>query len=267
MSSSPYDQIEHLVSELASLLTAMPSSPTQPVASFSKVTSSQKGLPGMIDHTVLKPEATPADVHKICEEARAHKFASVCVHSSYVPYVKEWLLGSGIKTCAVVGFPLGAMATAAKAAEAREAVLLGADEIDMVIHLGHLKAREYAAVLEDIRQVVHAASPSLVKVILETGALTREEKIIGAVLSKLAGAHFVKTSTGFGKGSATTEDVMLLRQIVGPDMGVKASGGIRSYEDAQAMIEAGASRLGTSASVAIVSATPVEKGKQDASTY
>ncbi len=161
--------------------------------------------------------------------------------------------------CAVVGFPLGAMAPQAKAFEAREAVRAGADEIDMVVNIGALKSRDYALVEDDIRKVVQAARPARVKVILETGALTQEEKIIGITLAKIAGAHFVKTSTGFGPGGATVEDIALMRRLVGDEMGVKASGGVRTHEDAEKMRQAGASRIGASASVAIIGAADAKK--------
>ena len=208
-------------------------------------------IAGMIDHTLLKADATAADVEKLCAEARQYRFASVCVNTSFVPLAKRLLRGSGVMVCAVVGFPLGAMAPNAKAFEAREAVRAGAEEIDMVINQGALKSRDFAAVHEDIQKVVEASRPAKVKVILETGALTQEEKIIAISLSKVAGAHFVKTSTGFGPGGATVEDIALMRKLVGPDMGVKASGGVRTCEDAQKMKAAGASRIGASASVAI----------------
>ena len=206
----------------------------------------------MIDHTLLKADATAEDVRKLCEEARKYCFASVCVNSSNVARAKAHLAGSGVMVCAVVGVPLGAMVPTAKAFEAREAVRCGAQEIDMVINIGALKARDYALVEDDIRRVVQAARPAKVKVILETGALTLEEKIIAITLSKIAGAHFVKTSTGFGPGGATVEDIALMRKLVGSDMGVKASGGVRTHEDAEKMRAAGANRIGASASVAIV---------------
>lgn len=217
-------------------------------------------IAGLIDHTLLKANATAEDVKKLCEEARKYHFASVCVNSGQVKRAKALLHGSQVMVCAVVGFPLGAMATGAKAFEAREAVRAGADEIDMVVNIGALKSRDYATVLEDIRKVVEAARPARVKVILETGGLAPEEKVIGITLSKIAGAHFVKTSTGFGPGGATVEDVALMRRLVGSEMGVKASGGIRSCEDAEKMRAAGASRIGASASVAIVQQCRGEKG-------
>jgi deoxyribose-phosphate aldolase len=209
-------------------------------------------LAGMIDHTLLKADATREDVRKLCEDARKYKFASVCVNTTWVPMCKALLQGSEVMVCSVVGFPLGAMAPTAKAYEAREAVRQGAQEIDMVINIGALKSRDYETVFEDICRVVKAAAPAKVKVILETGALTTEEKIVGCTLAKLAGAHFVKTSTGFGPGGATVEDIALMRKLVGAEMGVKASGGVRTRADAEKMAQAGANRIGASASVAIV---------------
>lgn len=224
----------------------------------------EPNLARLIDHTLLKQDATRDEVVKLCEEARKYRFASVCVNSTWVPLVKSLLHNSGVKVCAVVGFPLGAMTPAAKAYEAREAVRQGANEIDMVINIGALKSGDVETVFEDICRVVKSAAPAAVKVILECGSLTDEEKIIGCTLSKLAGAAFVKTSTGFGKGGATVEDVALMRKIVGADMGVKASGGVRTAEDALRMAEAGASRIGASASVAIVTSPARDKsGKHD----
>lgn len=218
-------------------------------------------LARVIDHTLLKPEATRDDLRKLCSEAMSWRFFSVCVNSANVPFVRERLHGSTVMVCAVVGFPLGAMSVNAKAFETAEAVRNGADEIDMVINVGALKSGDYALVLDDIARVVGAASGKTVKVILETSMLTRDEKIIGCALSKAAGASFVKTSTGFGGGGATVEDITLMRAIVGPEMGVKASGGVRTAADGDAMIAAGATRLGASSSVAIVS------GKKGASGY
>jgi deoxyribose-phosphate aldolase len=209
-------------------------------------------LAGMIDHTLLRPDATREDIEKLCQEAKQYHFASVCVNTAWVPLARALLGQTDVMVCAVVGFPLGAMTPTAKAYEARDAVRQGADEIDMVVNLGALKSRDYETVFEDICRVVKAAKPAAVKVILETGALDTEEKIIGCTLAKLAGAAFVKTSTGFGKGGATAEDIALMRKVVGPDMGVKASGGVRSTEDAEKMRMAGATRIGASASVAIV---------------
>jgi deoxyribose-phosphate aldolase len=205
-----------------------------------------------IDHTLLKPDATRDEVVKLCEEAKKYGFATVCVNSSNVGTAARVLSGSKVVPIAVVGFPLGAALPSAKAFETREAIRCGAKEIDTVINIGALKARDYALVIKDIAMVVEAARPVPVKVILETSQLSMEEKIIGCVLSKAAGAAFVKTSTGFAGGGATAEDVALMRRVVGNDVGVKASGGVRSTEDAMKMIAAGANRIGASASVAIV---------------
>ncbi len=215
-----------------------------------------------IDHTLLKPDVTRDDLDKLCDEAKKHGFATVCVNSSNVRHCVSRLRGSSVRVCAVVGFPLGAMTATAKAFETRDAVRAGASEIDMVLNIGAMKSRDYAVVLEDIKAVVDAAGDKGVKVILETANLTRDEKVIACALSKAAGAAFVKTSTGFGAGGATAEDVALMKAVVGPEMEVKASGGVRTTEDARAMIEAGATRIGASASVAIVlgTAKAAEKG-------
>ena len=206
----------------------------------------------LFDHTILKADATKEDVKKVCEEAMAYSFCSVCVNSYYVPYVAELLHGSDVKICTVVGFPLGAMSTRAKALEAKIAVMDGADEVDMVINIGALKDKDYDVVLEDIKAVKEACGNALLKVIIETCLLTDEEKIKACELSKEANADFVKTSTGFSTAGAKVEDVRLMRDTVGNDMGVKASGGIHDKEFANALIEAGASRLGTSATIKIV---------------
>jgi deoxyribose-phosphate aldolase len=212
-----------------------------------------RDLAKIIDHTLLKPEATGEDIDKLCAEARQYGFASVCVNTSWVSRCRDLLRGSGVKVCCVVGFPLGAMDSRSKAYETREALSNGADEIDMVLNIGALKSKDLALVEKDIRAVVQAARNRVTKVIFETGLLTDEEKVIACELSKKAGATFVKTSTGFVKGSAATcEDIALMRRTVGPRMGVKASGGVRSLEDAQNMIKNGATRLGTSSGVAIV---------------
>lgn len=211
---------------------------------------------GMIDHTLLKAEATSADIRKLCAEARENKFASVCVNPGQVVLAAAELQGTEVKVCTVVGFPLGATTTAMKAAETRDAIANGAGEIDMVINVGALKDADYAKVQKDIAAVVEAAGEMPVKVILETGLLSREEKIKACELSVAAGADFVKTSTGFGKGGATVEDIALMRETVGPDLGVKASGGVRDFATAQAMVVAGATRLGCSAGVAIIAGMP-----------
>jgi deoxyribose-phosphate aldolase len=199
-------------------------------------------LARMIDHTLLRPDAARDDIVVLCSEARQHHFASVCVNATWVPLCRSLLAGSDVKVCSVVGFPLGAMTPTAKAYEARDAVSQGAQEIDMVINLGALKSRDYETAFEDICGVVKAAAPALVKVILETGQLDDDEKIIACTLTKLAGAHFVKTSTGFGQGGATAADVALMRRVVGAEMGVKASGGVRTQEDALRMLAAGGDR-------------------------
>lgn len=211
-------------------------------------------LARMIDHTLLKPDATPDQIAQLCFEARKYQFASVCVNPSWVKLCAQLLAGSPVKVCTVIGFPLGATASEVKAFETAHAIEQGATEIDMVINIGALKARELELVAQDIRGVVKVAHErgALVKVILETSLLTDEEKTIACMLSKEAGADFVKTSTGFAGGGATVHDVALMRRVVGPEMGVKASGGVRTYEDAASMIKAGATRIGASAGVKIV---------------
>jgi deoxyribose-phosphate aldolase len=210
------------------------------------------GLASLIDHTLLKPDAVRADIETLCAEAAQFGFASVCVSPVWVPLCHDLLQGSCARVCTVIGFPSGAHAPDVKAYEARRAVEQGAEEVDMVINIGALKSKDYALVEQDIRGVVQAAAPALVKVILETSLLTREEKIMGCSLAKAAGADYVKTSTGFAGGGATVEDIELMRETVGPEMGVKASGGVRTKEDAEAMVAAGATRIGASAGVKIV---------------
>jgi deoxyribose-phosphate aldolase len=215
----------------------------------------QNGSVGrMIDHTLLKPDASQDQIAQLCYEARAHHFASVCVNPNYVKLCAQLLKGSDVKVCTVVGFPLGATPATVKAYETQQAVRDGATEIDMVINIGALKSKDYRVVMEDIATVARAAHAgnALLKVIIETALLTDEEKVVACQLAKAAGAEYVKTSTGFGPGGATVADVALMRRIVGPAIGVKASGGVRNYADAQAMIAAGATRLGASAGVKIV---------------
>lgn len=208
----------------------------------------------MIDHTLLKPEATEKDVRQLCKEAAQYQFASVCINPGWIPLAASMLRDTKVDVCTVIGFPLGATSTKAKREETRIAIEEGATEVDMVINVGWLKSGLTDAVEDDIRAVVEQAACNhvLTKVILETCLLTDEEKVIACILSKNAGAHFVKTSTGFSKGGATVQDIALMRQVVGPMMGVKASGGVRSWEDAEKMIASGANRIGASASVAIV---------------
>lgn len=205
----------------------------------------------LFDHTILKADATKEAVSKICEEAKEYGFMSVCVNSYYTAFVAEQLKGSNIKVCTVVGFPLGQMSTKAKAAETQLAVMDGADEIDMVINVGALKDKDYDVVCDDIKAVKKACGQALLKVIIETCLLTDDEKVKACELAEEAGADFVKTSTGFSTGGATTHDVSLMRKTVGDSMGVKASGGIRDKETAEKMVEAGANRLGTSATISI----------------
>ncbi|CUU01682.1 deoxyribose-phosphate aldolase [Candidatus Kryptobacter tengchongensis] len=220
----------------------------------------------MIDHTLLKPEATPKDIEKLCFEAIQYQFASVCVNPCYVKLASEILKGRKVKVCTVIGFPLGANRTETKVFETEKAIEDGAQEVDMVMNIGMLKAGYYDYVEHDIRAVVNVAHKHnvLVKVILETALLTDEEKVKACLLAKRANADFVKTSTGFSKGGATAGDVALMRRVVGSAMGVKASGGIRTYEEALQMIRSGADRIGASASVKIVSGI---KSEQTLTTY
>lgn len=213
---------------------------------------SKKELAKFMDHTILKPEATADQVKKICQEAREYGFFSVCINPSYVELVKKELEGSDVKVCTVVGFPLGATTTESKAFETSEAVLNGADEIDMVINVGRLKMKDYDYVRDEIATVVNSARGKLVKVIIETSLLDEDEIVKASELTKAGGADFVKTSTGFSTAGAKAENVKLMRETVGPNFGVKASGGIRTLEDALKMIENGATRLGVSASVSII---------------
>jgi len=214
---------------------------------------------GMIDHTLLKATATEQQVCQLCEEAATYKFASVCINPGWVELAASRLRRSGVKVCTVIGFPLGATTSRVKAYETRNAIENGATEIDMVMNVGAMKSGLRDWVKKDIRSVVRASRPNIiVKVILETCYLTDEEKVAACEICKEAGADFVKTSTGFGTGGATPEDIALMRKVVGDDMGVKASGGVRDFSDAQKMVEAGASRLGASASLKIIRAKDVE---------
>lgn len=214
----------------------------------------------LIDHTLLKPEATRDAIGKLCDEALKYGFASVCVNPWNVPQAAEILRGSEVRVCTVVGFPLGATLPLVKIYEAEEAIKLGAQEIDMVINIGALKSGQYAPVQADIRGVVEAShrGGAIVKVILETALLTTDEKVRGSLAAKNAGADFVKTSTGFGPSGATAEDVRLIRSVVGEEIGVKAAGGVRTFEDLQRMVDAGATRIGASASVKILEQAAVD---------
>lgn len=208
----------------------------------------------MIDHTILKPEATEAAVQKIIDEAKEYNFFSVCINPCWVAFASEQLADTDVAVCTVIGFPLGANTPEVKAYEAADAIKNGANEVDMVINIGALKSQQYDYVRQDIQGVVDAAKgKALVKVIIETALLTDEEKVKACELAKEAGADFVKTSTGFSTGGAKVADIRLMRETVGPDMGVKASGGVHNAEEALAMIEAGATRIGASTGVAIVS--------------
>jgi deoxyribose-phosphate aldolase len=210
-------------------------------------------LAGYIDHTLLKPDAIESQFEQLCNEAVKYKFKSVCVNSSWVPFVAKKLRGSGIIICSVIGFPLGGMDTRSKAFEARSAIANGATELDMVINVGALKSGNLKLVEEDIRAIKRACrSTTLLKVILETGLLTDAEKILACEISKKSGADFVKTSTGFSGSGATVQDIALMRRIVGPNMGVKASGGIKTFGQAVALINAGANRLGCGSSIAVI---------------
>ncbi len=226
------------------------------VSASERLTKIDPGIAALIDHTILKPEATRDDVLKICREARKYGFASVCVNPYWVPLVRGELAGSTVKVCTVVGFPLGATSTEAKVAETAAAVRAGAEEIDMVFNIGALRSGDQEVVEQDIRQVVETAhrAGAIVKVILETALLDDPQKAVACTLAKKAGADFVKTSTGFSTSGATAHDVALMREVVGPGMGVKAAGGIRTLSDLRAMTAAGATRIGASASIKIVEA-------------
>ncbi|MFE4836073.1 deoxyribose-phosphate aldolase [Arthrobacter sp. NPDC056691] len=239
---------------------------TSPAGSPGGRTGEDSGAPGIasyIDHTLLKPEASEADILKVCAEAAEYRFKSVCVNPVWVKTVKTALKGTGVLTCSVVGFPLGATPSDVKVFEARGAVLDGADEVDMVIDIAAARASDKGALVDDINAVAEAvhAGESILKVIIETALLSDDQKVLACEAAVEAGADFVKTSTGFNGGGATVEDIALMRRTVGPDLGVKASGGVRSLEDAQAMIAAGATRIGASSGIAIV------KGEQGSSAY
>lgn len=251
-----FDRVGHVVTAGAHRLTASLG-----------VIPPEKQIAAMIDHTLLKPDATPDQIAQLCYEARKYGFASVCVNPSHVKLCAELLKNSAVKVCTVIGFPLGASAPDVKAFEAVKALDDGATEIDMVINIGALKSNDFDMVSKDIAGVVRVshARGAIVKVILETSLLSREEKIAACLISKEAGADFVKTSTGFGGGGATVEDITLMREVVGPAMGVKASGGVRDFDDAQKMVAAGATRIGASAGVKIISGAAA--GKEQGSGY
>jgi deoxyribose-phosphate aldolase len=229
-------------------------------AGASRLTSQLGSIPedpnlgSMIDHTLLKPDATADQIAQLCYEARKYRFASVCVNPTHVQLCAELLQGTEVKVCTVIGFPLGASAPEVKAFEAQTAIQDGATEIDMVLNIGALKAGDLTLAARDIHEVVRVGhqAGAIVKVIIETALLNEEEKVTACLLAKEAGADFVKTSTGFSGGGATVEDIRLMRRVGGPEMGVKASGGVRDFDDARSMVEAGATRIGASAGVKIV---------------
>ncbi len=223
----------------------------------------------LIDHTLLKPEASEADIRKLCDEAAQFGFASVCVNPTWVKRAAEFLKGTGVPVCTVIGFPLGATLPDVKAYEARRAIFDGAREVDMVINVGALKSGDVCAVEDDIRAVADAAHENgiLCKVIIETALLTDAEKVSACIAAKNAGADFVKTSTGFSKGGATVEDIALMRRTVGSALGVKASGGVKGIDDARAMFEAGATRIGASVGVKIAQEASGIKSTASVSSY
>lgn len=229
----------------------------------SEIKLSAQDLAGMIDHTLLKPDATLSEIKQLCEEATQNNFASVCVNPSYVDTCFKLIKSSNVKVCTVIGFPLGAATTQSKSLEAEEAIKNGAEELDMVINIGKLKDKDYQFVFDDLKSIADLSKTHLCvsKVILETCLLSDEEKVIACLLAKEAGLNFVKTSTGFSKSGATVHDVALMKFVVGDKLQVKASGGIRSYEDAIEMINAGATRLGASAGVKIIA------GQKSESSY
>ncbi len=234
-----------------------------------KLTAIDPSIAGLIDHTLLRADATRDEIIKVCQEARKYSFASVCVNPYWVPVVAAQLAGSPVKVCTVIGFPLGATSTEAKVCETEAALRVGAQEIDMVQNVGALRSGDYDAVKADIAAVVEVShrAGAIVKVILETALLDDNQKAMASMLAKMAGADFVKTSTGFSTSGATAHDVELMRMAVGPDMGVKASGGIRTLDDVKTMAAAGASRIGASASVKIVEAARTGKQEPVAAGY
>jgi len=254
--------IERITKEVLAKLEKMnQDGATESTSSGKNVSSHQiitpEELAGYIDHTLLKPNATQAQIEQVCEEALHYKFKSVCVNSSWVSLVAKKLRGTPVKVCSVIGFPLGEMTTRSKAFEARDAIANGAHELDMVMNIGAMKSKNLKLVEEDIRSIKRACrSSTVLKVIIETSLLTEEEKVLACEIAKKAGADFVKTSTGFTGEGAKVEDVALMRRVVGPKMGVKASGGIRDYKTAVAMINAGANRIGAGSSVAIMKSFP-----------
>lgn len=251
---TPGADADSVIARVTRRLEAIPGLPAGARLPRPAPSASDTPIAGLIDHTLLKPEATPEQVATLCDEAARYRFASVCVNPAFVPQCVQLLAGTPVAVCTVIGFPLGATTTKTKVFEATQAAGNGARELDMVIAIGRLKAGELREVAEDVAAVVEAghAAGALVKVIIETSLLSDEEKVAACLIAARAGADFVKTSTGFAGGGATAADVALMRRVVGPALGVKASGGVRSLADAQAMVAAGADRIGASAGVAIV---------------
>ena len=252
------DLIEQITKQVMAQLSGKVAETPKQTSSSTQKSGSSMGMTALelaryIDHTLLKPESTAPQFDQLCAEAIKYNFFSVCVNSSWVSHVAKKLRGSGVKVCAVIGFPLGEMDTKSKAFEARSAIDNGANELDMVINIGAMKSKNYKLVEDDIRAVKRACRQNtILKVIIETSFLNEEEKIMACELSKKAGADFVKTSTGFTSGGATVQDIALMRRVVGPKMGVKASGGIKDFTTAMAMINAGANRLGLGAGVTVI---------------
>ncbi|NCC36885.1 MAG: deoxyribose-phosphate aldolase [Chloroflexia bacterium] len=246
--------MEALITQVTQQLAAIPDVPSGAPLVRPPLDPSTTPIAHLIDHTIVKPEAVTPQIEQLCREASEHHFASVCVSPIFVPLCAQLLANTPVAVCTVVGFPSGASTTACKVFETQEALDHGAREIDMVLAIGRLKAGEWRETAHDLHAVIQAshAAGALVKVIIETALLTEEEKVAACLLAVRTGADFVKTSTGFAGGGATVADIRLMRQVVGPHVGVKASGGIRTLATAQALIEAGADRIGTSAGVAIV---------------
>ena len=254
MSTPTQASLEALIQQALHIATDIAQAEASPVdqADASQLTAAQ--VAALIDHTLLKPDARAAQIHQLCQEAVEYGFASVCVHPTWVALCAELLAGTPVKTCTVIGFPMGATLATVKATETTDVLQLGAQEVDMVLNVGRLRDRDLLLVYADIASVVHVAHAqgALAKVIIETALLTAEDKVAACVIAQQAGIDFVKTSTGFNGGGATVADVRLMRQVVGPHIGVKASGGIRTAEDARQMIAAGATRIGTSGGIRIV---------------
>ena len=266
MSSLTEQELSQLVAKALSKAHEPPATSQGSAAPTKPLTAAEAAR--MIDHTLLKPEATEAQIRQLCDEAKEYRFASVCVHPTWVPLCRELLVDSPVKVCTVVGFPHGATLPEVKGYETERVIQAGAHEVDMVINIGRLKGGAHAVVFQDIVAVVSVAHRygALVKAILEMGLLTKEEKVAACVLAQAAGVDFVKTATGFSGGGATVEDVALMRRVVGPEIGVKAAGGIRTAGDLRKMVAAGATRIGASAGVSIIKSFGEEPAAQDETT-